>query len=137
MTVDDPVAASYPFATYIGGEPYVRSVMRIEGNSLAMATAFEPGAVLRLMRAGDLVGTTDRAFTSASHEVGEIGAVIGFSCGARHVEATARGCRAELARVYDRVPMVGFHSNGEQVGPLMVNHTLTGLVIGTVALHGG
>ncbi|MCE9573954.1 MAG: FIST C-terminal domain-containing protein [Deltaproteobacteria bacterium] len=136
-TVDDQVVASYPFATYIGGEPYVRSVMRIEGDALAMATAFDPGAVLRLMRAGDLVGTTDRAFTSASHEVGEAGAVIGFSCVARHIEATARGCRAELAHIYDRVPMIGFHSLGEQAGPLMGNHTLTGLVIGTGERHGG
>jgi hypothetical protein len=33
--------------------------------------------------------------------------------------------------------MIGFHSLGEQAGPLMVNHTLTGLVIGTGAHHGG
>ncbi len=135
--VDDQVAASYPFATYVGGAPYVRSVVRLEGDALAMVVAFDPGAVLRLMRAGDLVGATERAFASACAEVGEPGALIAFSCVARHIEATARGCRAELARIYDRVPMIGFHSLGEQAGPLMVNHTLTGLVIGTGADHGG
>lgn len=135
--VDDLVVASYPFATYVGGEPYVRSVLRLDGEAITMAAAVETGAVLRVMRAGDLVGTTARAFATAGAEVGELGAVIAFSCVARHIEATARGCRAELSAIYDRVPLIGFHSLGEQAGPLMVNHTLTGLVLGTGDRHGG
>jgi len=56
--------------------------------------------------------------------------VIAFSCLGRHYEATTGGARAALGELYDAAPLVGFHSFGEQKGPLLVNHTLTGLALG-------
>ena len=131
--LDDVVASSYPFAIYIGGRPYVRSVAGVNGgdHSLQFACAIEVGAVLRLMRPGDLVGTTERALADAAVEVGgRPDAILAFSCLGRHREAITHGLRAPLAALYERAPVVGFHSFGEQAGPLLVNHTLTGLVLG-------
>lgn len=128
----DPVlASSFPFALYVGGRPYVRSIADLDGDALVFASAVDPGAVLRLMRPGDLVGTTARALDVAAAEVGgALRAVIAFSCLGRHRESTTTGTRAALAALYTGVPLVGFHSFGEQVGPLLVNHTLTGLALG-------
>ena len=130
--LDDVVASSYPFAIYIGGRPYVRSVAGVgDDSSLQFACAIEVGAVLRLMRPGDLVGTTERALADAAAEVGgRPEAILAFSCLGRHREAITHGLRAPLAALYERAPVVGFHSFGEQAGSLLVNHTLTGLVLG-------
>jgi hypothetical protein len=131
VAVDDLLASSFPFATYIGGKPYVRSVVHIDDDALVFAAAIDAGTVLRVMRPGDLVGSTIEALDGASREVGgELAAVIAFSCLGRHHEAITRGERAALAAVYDRAPLVGFHSFGEQAGALLVNHSLTGLAFG-------
>lgn len=129
--VDGVLASSFPFALYVGGRPYVRSVAELQGDSLLMASAVDPGTILRLMRAGDLVGSTRQAIATAATEVGgDLRAVIAFSCLGRHREALTSGRRVELGAIYDASPLVGFHSLGEQKGPLLVNHTLTGLALG-------
>ena len=129
--VDAVRASSFPFALYVGGRPYVRSIAEIDGDTLIMASAVDPGTILRLMRAGDLVGSTRQAIAAAAAEVGgDLRAVIAFSCLGRHREALTAGLRAELGAIYDAHPLVGFHSLGEQKGPLLVNHTLTGLALG-------
>ena len=129
--VDSVLASSFPFALYVGGRPYVRSVAEIDGDDLVFASAVDPGTILRLMRPGDLVGSTKHALSGATDEVGgDLRAVIAFSCLGRHREAVTSGARDALGAIYDRSPLVGFHSLGEQKGPLLVNHTLTGLAIG-------
>jgi hypothetical protein len=129
--VDPVIASSFPFALYVGGRPYVRSIVGLDGDVLQFASAVDPGAILRLMRAGDLVGSTEAALAEAAREVGgALRAVVAFSCLGRHREAMTGGTRAALAALYDRAPLVGFHSLGEQTGPLLVNHTLTGLALG-------
>jgi len=136
--LDDVVASSYPFAAYVAGKPYVRSVVQVDGEDLLFACAIETGAVLRLMRPGDLVGKTAEAFDDARRAVGgRLSSVLAFSCLGRHFEATTRGCRGELATLYDKLPLVGYHSFGEQIGPLFANHTLTGLALGEPPAAGG
>jgi hypothetical protein len=56
--------------------------------------------------------------------------VITFSCLGRHLEAQSRGAIGALDDVYASLPVVGFHSFGEQAGPLLVNHTLAALALG-------
>ena len=121
------------FARIIDGVPYVRSMTRIDGDRIHLATAVEAGHVLRVMRGGDLVGTTRRELATAAARLdGAIGAFIAFSCIARHWEASLRGLEGSLADVYAAYPTTGFQSLGEQSGMLLVNHTLTGLAIGEV-----
>jgi hypothetical protein len=122
---------AHSFARYIDGFPYVRSMTNVEGERLHLACAVEVGHVLRLMRPGDLIGTTTRDLASAAEKVGgEVAAFLAFSCIGRHWEARASGLERELAGAYATYPTVGFQSYGEQSGMLLVNHTLTGLVIG-------
>jgi hypothetical protein len=122
---------SHSFARYVDGLPYVRSMTRIEGEQLNLACAVEVGHVLRLMRPGDLIGTTTRDLAAAAEKVGgDVAACVAFSCIGRHWDAQSRNLDRALAGAYAAYPTVGFQSFGEQSGMLLVNHTLTGLMLG-------
>ncbi len=128
--LDNELASSFPFAIYVGGHPYVRSIREVAGDELRLAAVVDEGAVVRIMRPGDLVTQTRTAFAGARARLGELSAVITFSCLGRHLEAQTRGAGAALDEIYASVPVVGFHSFGEQAGPLLVNHTLAALALG-------
>ena len=128
--LDEPTPA-HTFARYNDGVSDVRSIARIEGDDVVLANAIEVGHVLRVMRPGDLIGTTRRDLTLASERVGgTMAAFLAFSCLGRHQEAKARGLASALAEVHDAYPTIGVQTLGEQSGLLLVNHTLTGLAIG-------
>jgi len=131
---DDPrLPAAFPFAIYVDGRPYVRTVRAIDGDAISLAAAVDEGAVLRIMQPGDLVGSTARSLAEAIAQVGALELMLSFSCVARFLEAGASGVSAALGRVYAEVPTVGIHSFGEQIGPLLVNHTLVALALGRQA----
>lgn len=121
----------YSLARYVDGIPYVRSIANIEGECLQLASAVEPGQVLRIMQPGDLIGQTVRDLAEAELKVNGMTAFLAFSCIGRHWEAIARGIDGELSLAYAAYPTVGFQSFGEQSGMLLCNHTLTGLAIGS------
>lgn len=128
---DLPLPTRYAFARYVSGTPYVRSITHLDGEHIALASAVEPGHVLRVMRPGDLIGTTRRDLAAAAARVGgTMAALLAVSCAGRHWEAAVRGIEPELAEVYAAYPTIGYQSFGEQSGMLLVNHTLTGLAIG-------
>jgi hypothetical protein len=125
-----PRPTSFTFARYVDGVPYVRVIRAIDGDSIVVATAVEPGHVLHVMRTGDLIGTTRADLAAVDKRIGGISALLGWSCMARHWEADANGLAAPLARVYGERTTCGFRCYGEQTGMLLVNYTLAGLAIG-------
>lgn len=121
-----------PFATIIRGEPYIRSIMRAEGDALRFACAVEEGTVLTQMEAGDLVASTAAGLERARARVGgDVRAMLAFNCLGRLFEARDTGREEPLADVFRGWPVIGFHTYGEQYGPLHINNTLTGLVLGS------
>ena len=129
--LDDSRPSEFSFARFVDGAPYVRTISRIEGTRVQIASAVEPGHVLRLMHAGDLIGQTRRDLAVVADRVGgSISALLAFSCLARHWGAATNGLERGLADCYAAYPTVGFQSFGEQTGMLLVNYTLTGLAIG-------
>lgn len=129
--LDPSRPSEYSFARFVDGVAYVRSMTRLDGSAVHLASAVESGHVLRVMRPGDLIGQTRRDLAAAAARVGgKIASLLAFSCIGRHWEAAARGVERELAEVYAEYPTAGFQSFGEQTGMLLVNHTLTGLALG-------
>jgi len=127
----EDLASHYSFARYIDGAPYVRSIAHVEAEQFMLASAVEVGHVLRVMRPGDLIGTTTRDLALAAERVGgTMSAFLAFSCVGRHFEAASRKIEGELAQAYSTHPSIGFQTFGEQSNMLLVNHTLTGLAIG-------
>lgn len=128
--LDEPRPA-HSFARYIDGVPYVRSLHRVDGHRLHLASAVETGHILHVMRPENLIRVTRRDLATAAERVGgTMAAFLAFSCMGRHSEAVIRGTEVELANVYAAYPTVGFQTLSEQSGMLLVNHTLTGLAIG-------
>jgi hypothetical protein len=122
---------THSFARYIDGVPYVRSLHRVAGDRLLLASAVETGHILHVMRPGDVIRMTHRDLATAAERVGgTMAAFLAFSCMGRHSEAVLRGTALELSAAYAAYPTVGFQTLSEQSGMLLVNHTLTGLAIG-------
>lgn len=130
--LDWPRSTGYAFARYVDGVPYLRSITYLlDGERIHVASGVETGHVLRVMRPGDLIGTTNRDLALAADRVGGIMAtLLVVSCIGRHREADVRGLTGELADAYAAHPAFGYHSGGEQSGMLFVNNSLTGLAIG-------
>jgi len=128
--LDEP-RPTHSFARYIDGVPYVRSLHRVAGDRLLLASAVETGHILHVMRPGDVIRMTHRDLATAAERVGgTMAAFLAFSCMGRHSEAVLRGTALELSAAYAAYPTVGFQTLSEQSGMLLVNHTLTGLAIG-------
>lgn len=129
--LDNALASRFPFAVYVGDRPYVRSVSGVSGDDLYLAAAVDQGAVLRVMRPGDMVTQSRNALAGVTSRLGSVDAVLTFSCLGRHREAMSRGAIGALDEVYATLPLCGFHSFGEQAGALLVNHTLAALALGS------
>lgn len=123
-----PSERDLSFAYAIGGQSFMRSPMQILGSELVMRGAVEEGVVLRVMRGGDLVDRTREGLSRSLHPSAQ--AVLAFNCGGRLLEARAKGLEEALHEALQPVPTVGFSTYAEQYGPLLVNHTLTGLALG-------
>jgi hypothetical protein len=115
----------------VGDRFYLRSVMTMQGDELLMGGAVEEGAILRVMRGGDLVERTAAGVQEALAALeGTPEGMLLFNCGGRMFEAEAHGTVQDLYRAMCPLPAVGFVTYGEQYGAMQVNHTLTGLVLG-------
>jgi hypothetical protein len=129
--LDAALVAEFPFALYIDGRPYVRSIRRRRRRpAVPGGGGRSAGAVLRIMRPTDLVARTTAALDELRARVGPLDVVLTCSCTARNVEAERKRLRGALDRAYASAPLFGFDSFGEQFGALLVNHTLVALAIG-------
>jgi len=108
----------------------LRSVMNVDGGALFLGGAVETGTILHVMRPGDLVEETRKGVAAARAQVTGASGMLLFNCGGRMWEATNQQRVPALAEAMQLSQAVGFTTYGEQFGPLQVNHTLTGLVLG-------
>jgi hypothetical protein len=120
----------YPLAMYLRGTPYIRSIRAARGDVLELTSAISSGQVLRVMCAGDLVGSTARDLAAAERALSGIDLMLAFSCVSRRRDAATRNLQAGMTAAYAQFPIAGFDSHGEQTGMVLVNHTLSGLALG-------
>jgi hypothetical protein len=119
------------FGFHVGDSYYMRSVMTLLGDSLLLGGAVEEGAILTVMRAGDIVEATRQGVLEAQRALGgQAEVMLAFSCGGRMLEARDRGVLPQLEAATGQLPCLGFTTYGEQFGSMQVNHTLTALMLG-------
>jgi hypothetical protein len=99
--------------------------------SLVLAGAIEEGLVVSIASSPDPVGALERALAQLERRVPEPEVLLVFDCVLRRIELEARGLDQQVGQLMAQKGAVGFNSYGEQVGPLHVNHTLTGIALGT------
>ena len=108
-------------------------VIEIRGDSVLLGGAVEEGMVLRtawLRR--DVTAITRSAIGQVIDAIGEPSALLLFECLGRRTAPGPAGPLDPLRDMVGDVPVVGFHTFGEQYGALQVNLTLTGLALGVV-----
>ncbi len=116
----------------VGGQYFMRSATHSDGDTVYLGGSVEEGMVLRLMIAGDLIAESEAGVRSAIDELDgpPIGALL-FNCGGRALEAQQSGLLDQLGpAMCQGMPAAGFTTYSEQFGPLVLNHTLTGLIFG-------
>ena len=110
---------------------YLRTLMSAFPDKLLMGGGIEEGTIIHLMQPDHLVNRTRIGLEQELEQVVNPSVMLQFSCGGRYIDAQASGCLEELGRTLCPIPTIGFSTYGEQIGSMQVNHTLTGLILGT------
>jgi len=113
----------------------IRSLNQQDG-SFTMACAIEEGLVVSLADSTDPVAAVEAALAQVAERVPNAAALVVFDCVLRRLELEARGLDQQVGALLSSRHAVGFSGYGEQLGPLHLSHTLTGLALGTSAAGG-
>jgi len=130
-SLDANAFASHPVVVNMGGDNYVRSIMRMhEDLSIEFACAIDQGVVLRLAEGVDLVENLEQAFDQVHRKIGNPELVIGCDCLFRRVEANQKALTPRVSEILQANQVMGFTTYGEQFNAAHVNQTFTGVAIG-------
>ena len=132
--LDDLLANSNSAAVFgvrSGDQMYLRTLMSAFPDKLLMGGGIEEGTIIHLMQPDHLVNRTRIGLEQELEQVVNPSVMLQFSCGGRYIDAQSSGCLEELGRTLCPIPTIGFSTYGEQIGSMQVNHTLTGLILGT------
>lgn len=135
LTLDelgDEVFASHPLAVRVGDSLYVRSIQKVNDDlSLTFFCAVDSGIVLTTAEDSGMVEHFDNVMRDVVAEIGTPQLVIGCDCIHRCIEARQKGLTAQLSALYQQYQVVGFNTYGEQFNGLHINHSFTGIAIGS------
>jgi len=118
----------YPVGIMIGNEPFVRSPQRLDGDKMVFYCNIKQGTELSVLESQDIVKDTKAALDRRTAEVGHVSGIINFNCILRTLELYAKGQAEAYGKVFEKVPMAGFSTYGEEyIGH--INQTATMLVL--------
>ncbi len=121
--------ASHPVVVRIGGSHHVRAIQRVNSKGeLVFFSAIDEGMVLTVANSESMAAHLEDEL-SALTTSDRPGAIIGCDCILRRIEAEQTQIAHSVSSVLSRHKVIGFSTYGEQIGPLHVNHTMTGVAI--------
>jgi hypothetical protein len=130
--------ASYPLVVRVGGDYYCRSIRNMNPDgSLSFFCAIDEGLVFTVATPRDMVQSTLTTLQRIENNLGRIDTVLGFDCILRRLDAENRQTGHQLAEIYRRFNVVGFHTYGEQFNAMHLNQTLTGIAFGAPTTEAG
>ena len=127
--LDEFTFSAFPVVVQLGDTYHVRSIQRVnENGELVFFAAIDEGMVLTLAEPENLARHLERelAHLVPRHRTAE---VLACDCILRRIEAGQTQTLHDVSEVLMRNRVVGFSTYGEQIGPLHVNHTMTGVVL--------
>lgn len=121
--------ASHPVAVRIGGSHHVRAIQQVnKEGELVFFSAIDEGMVLTVAKPQNMVSHL-RAKMAELSQHGKPAHILGCDCILRRIEAEQSQMSRELSDILTANNVTGFSTYGEQIGPLHVNHTMSGVAI--------
>lgn len=121
--------ASHPVVVRIGGTHHVRAIQQVnENGELVFFSAVDEGMVLTVASAQNMVSHLRQKMAELSQE-GPPAHILGCDCILRRIEAEQAQMTRDLSQILSAHNVTGFSTYGEQIGPLHVNHTMSGVAI--------
>ncbi len=127
--LDTFVFAAHPLVVRLGEDHHVRAIQRMtDGGDLVFFSAIEVGMVLSVATPGDMSTHLEEELSALS-ATGAPADILACDCILRRIEAEQVQKGRAVSRVLARHRVVGFSTYGEQIGPIHINHTMTGVAI--------
>jgi hypothetical protein len=121
--------ACTPLLLNLGDRHFPRAIRSIgPDGSLLLACAVDEGLVVSIAAGGDPLAELESTLGALAVKRPEL--LLVFDCVLRRIELHARGLSDRVGALLNEHRAVGFNSYGEQLGPLHLNHNLTGLALG-------
>lgn len=119
--------AAHPLAVRIGERHHVRAIQRmLPSGDLVFFSAIDEGVVLTITEPSDLASHLASELQQLC-EPGEPAAILAFDCILRRIETQEKQMTAQVSALLRQHGVVGFSTYGEQIGPMHVNQTMTGI----------
>lgn len=127
--LDQLTFASHPIVVRIGDTHHVRAIQQVKSDGeLVFYAAIDEGMVLTVAKAEKIADHLESELAKIS-EAGELLDILGCDCILRRIEAEQIQVTRQLSHLLAENKVVGFSTYGEQIGPLHVNHTMTGVAL--------
>ncbi len=119
--------AAHPVVVRIGDDHHVRAIQQInDAGEMVFFSAVDEGMVLTMARSENMVDHLQRKLDDLS-EGGTLSDVICCDCILRRIEAEQNQMIRPMSELLSRHNAIGFSTYGEQIGPLHVNQTMSGV----------
>ncbi|MEL6837894.1 MAG: FIST N-terminal domain-containing protein [Pseudomonadota bacterium] len=119
--------ASHPVVVRIGGDHHVRAIQQVnDAGELVFFSAIDEGMVLTVAEPANMA-THLREKLDMLAQKASLADIIACDCILRRIEAEQMQMTRELSDVLAHYNVTGFSTYGEQIGPLHVNQTMTGV----------
>jgi len=119
--------AAHPVVVRLGDAHHVRAIQQVnEAGELVFFSAIDEGMVLTVAQSLDMCSHLESELQALTEDAPPTD-IIACDCILRRIEAEQVQATRSLSEILSRHNVLGFSTYGEQVGPLHVNQTLSGV----------
>ena len=127
--LDEHAFAAHPLVVRMGDTHHVRSIQRVtDAGELVFFSAIDEGMVLTFATPDSIAPHLDEALARLSRHRPPAD-ILACDCMLRRLEAEQTQSLRAVSDVLRRHRVTGFSTYGEQIGPIHVNHTMTGVAL--------
>ncbi|WP_299676047.1 FIST N-terminal domain-containing protein [uncultured Roseobacter sp.] len=127
--LDEFTFSAHPVVVRLGDTHHVRAIQRVnEAGELVFFAAIDEGMVLNVAEPQEIASHLDQELSKIKAGREDVD-IFACDCVLRRIEAEQTQATRDLSEIMARNRVVGFSTYGEQIGPLHVNHTMTGVML--------
>ncbi|MCV3270721.1 FIST N-terminal domain-containing protein [Roseobacter sinensis] len=127
--LDEFTFSANPVVVRLGDTHHVRAIQRVnEAGELVFFAAIDEGMVLNVAEPQGIAQHLDQELSKIKAGREDVD-IFACDCVLRRIEAEQTQATRDLSEIMARNRVVGFSTYGEQIGPLHVNHTMTGVML--------